>query len=128
MPPKATDAPRSEADLDELLTAPSQATVEAVSALKGDLLLLGAGGKMGPTLARLARRRIAAAGLGHRVICVSRFGAGDLAARLRAEEIETLACDLLDGRQLAAIPEAPNIVYLAGLKFGASDAPHRPGR
>jgi nucleoside-diphosphate-sugar epimerase len=125
LPPKATDAPRSEAALDELLTAPSQATVEAVSALKGDLLLLGAGGKMGPSLARLARRSIAAAGLRHRVICVSRFGSGDLAARLRAEEIETLACDLLDRRQLAAIPEVPNIVYLAGFKFGASEAPHR---
>jgi nucleoside-diphosphate-sugar epimerase len=125
LPPNATEAPRSEADLDELLTAPTDATVEAVSALDGDLLLLGAGGKMGPSLARLARRSIVAAGLPYRVVCVSRFTSGDLAARLSSDGIETVACDLLDRRQLAGIPEAPNIVYLAGFKFGASEAPHR---
>jgi hypothetical protein len=70
------DAPRSEAELDELLSAPTPETVEAVSRLEGDLLLLGAGGKMGSSLARLAKRSIEAAGLGHRVICVSRFGSG----------------------------------------------------
>ena len=125
MPPRATEAPRSEAELDELLTEPTDATVDAVRALGGDLLLLGAGGKMGPSLARLAQRSIVAAGLPHRVICVSRFGSGDLAARLRADGIETISCDLLDRQRLATLPESPNVVYLAGFKFGASGAPHR---
>jgi nucleoside-diphosphate-sugar epimerase len=98
--------------------------VEAAARLAGDLMLLGAGGKMGSSLARLAKRSIDAAGLGHRVICVSRFGAGDVAARLREHHIETVSADLLDRRQLAAVPDAPNIVYLAGFKFGASGAPH----
>src|SRR5262249_55244665 len=116
LPPKTTEAPRSEAELDELLTAPTDATVDAVAALGGDLLLLGAGGKMGPSLARLARRSIVAAGLPHRVICVSRFGSGDLAARLEGDGIETIAADLLDRQVVAAIPDVPNIVYLAGFK------------
>ena len=119
------DAPRSEAELDELLSAPTPETVEAVSRLEGDLLLLGAGGKMGSSLARLAKRSIDAAGLGHRVICVSRFGSGDVAAKLRDDDIETISADLLDREQLAALPDAPNVVYLAGFKFGASAAPHR---
>jgi nucleoside-diphosphate-sugar epimerase len=124
LPQKATEAPRSEPDLDELLTAPTDSTVSAVSALDGDLLLLGAGGKMGPSLARLAQRSIAAAGLPHRVLCVSRFGSGDLAARLRSDGIETIPCDLLDHRALAAVPDVPNVVYLAGFKFGATAQPH----
>jgi nucleoside-diphosphate-sugar epimerase len=119
------DAPRSEAELDELLSAPTPETVEAVSRLEGDLLLLGAGGKMGSSLARLAKRSIEAAGLGNRVICVSRFGSGDVAAKLRDDDIETISADLLDREQLAAVPDAPNVVYLAGFKFGASAAPHR---
>jgi len=123
--PSAIDAPRSEAELDELLSSPTPETVEAVAHLGGDLLLLGAGGKMGPSLARLAKRSIDAAGLGHRVICVSRFGSGGLAARLREDGIETISADLLDRAQLASIPDAPNVVYLAGFKFGASAAPHR---
>ena len=125
MPRKATEAPRSEADLDELLTAPTEATVAAVSALDGDLLLLGVGGKMGPSLARLARRSIVKAGLPYRVICVSRFGSGNLAARLQSDGIQTIACDLLDREKLAAIPEVPNIVYLAGFKFGSTEQPYR---
>jgi nucleoside-diphosphate-sugar epimerase len=123
--PRATEAPLSEDDLDELLTAPTEATVAAVSALDGDLMLLGAGGKMGPSLARLARRSIVAAGLPRRVICVSRFGSGDLAKGLAADGIETIACDLLERRELTAIPDVPNILYLAGFKFGATAAPHR---
>jgi nucleoside-diphosphate-sugar epimerase len=123
--PNATEAPRSEAELDELLSAPTPESVEAISRLGGDLAVLGAGGKMGPSLARLARRSLDEAGLAHRVICVSRFGSGGLAEHLRAQGIETIACDLLDRTELAVLPDVPNVVYLAGFKFGASDAPHR---
>lgn len=125
MPPRTTDAPRSEAELEELLTAPTEQTVAAVARLHGDLMLLGAGGKMGPSLAVLAKRSIDAAGLDHRVVCVSRFGSGDLARQLKDRGIETISCDLLDREQYERLPDVPNIVYLAGFKFGASAAPHR---
>jgi nucleoside-diphosphate-sugar epimerase len=122
--PRTIDAPRSEAELDDLLTTPTEATAAAVARLHGDLMLLGAGGKMGPSLAVLAKRSIDAAGLDHRVLCVSRFGSGDVARRLHAHGIETISADLLDRRTYATLPDAPNIVYLAGFKFGASAAPH----
>lgn len=125
MPPRTTDAPRSESELDDLLTTPSEATVAAVGRLDGDLMLLGAGGKMGPSLAVLAKRSIDAGGFDCRVVCVSRFGSGDLAQRLNEHGIETISCDLLDRNQHAHLPAAPNILYLAGFKFGASAAPHR---
>jgi len=123
--PRTTEAPRSEAALDELLTSPTEATTTAVARLDGDLMLLGAGGKMGPSLAVLAKRSIDAAGLPFRVICVSRFGSGDVARGLAEHGIETIAADLLDRGAYANLPETPNIAYLAGFKFGASAAPHR---
>jgi nucleoside-diphosphate-sugar epimerase len=116
--------PRSETELEELLTAPTPETVDAASRLDGDLLILGAGGKMGPTLARLAKRSIDVAGLQHRVICVSRFTSGNLAQQLQAVGLETVACDLLVREEVFALPDAPNVAYLAGFKFGASAAPH----
>jgi nucleoside-diphosphate-sugar epimerase len=123
--PRTTDAPRSEAALDDLLTMPTERTATSVARLDGDLMLLGAGGKMGPSLAVLAKRSIEAAGLSHRVVCVSRFGRGDVARTLGGHGIETISLDLLDRSAYAQLPEAPNIVYLAGFKFGASAAPHR---
>ncbi len=118
------NSPQTEAELEDLLTAPNPATVDAVTRLDGDIVILGAGGKMGPSLALLAKRSLDAAGSSHRVICVSRFGAGDLVGRFRAQGIETIAADLLDRSQLRKLPEAANVVYLAGFKFGASGAPH----
>ena len=125
MPPRTIDAPRSQVELDERLTAPTELTLAAVSRLDGDVMLLGAGGKMGPSLAVLAKRSLDAAGLPHRVICVSRFGDGDLARTLQGHGIETISCDLLDRNAYTGLPKAPNIVYLAGFKFGATAAPHR---
>jgi nucleoside-diphosphate-sugar epimerase len=125
LPTSTIDAPRSEAELEEFLSAPTPETVQAVSALGGDLLVLGAGGKMGPSLARLAKRSIDAAGLPYRVVCVSRFGSGEVAPRLHEHGIETISCDLLQRDELRALPDAPNVAYLAGFKFGASGAPHR---
>jgi nucleoside-diphosphate-sugar epimerase len=116
--------PHSEAELEDALSTPAPGTIEAAAGLDGDLLVLGAGGKMGPSFARLARRSIDAAGVPHRVICVSRFGSGDLAQRLQGDGIETISADLLDPAQLRTLPECPNVVYLAGFKFGASGAPH----
>ena len=115
--------PRSEEELEDLLTEPTPETVEAVSRLEGDVLILGAGGKMGPSLAVLAKRSIEAAGGRHRVICASRFSSTGTAKKLDDAGIETIACELLDRDELQRLPEAPNVLYLAGMKFGATGSP-----
>jgi nucleoside-diphosphate-sugar epimerase len=109
----------SEADLEERLSRPPPAVVETFRRLAGDVLILGAGGKMGPSLARMAARANAAAGTGARVVAVSRFG--DEAARRRLEEagITTVACDLLEPGALARLPRCPNVVYMPARKFGS---------
>lgn len=117
------NAPQNEVELEEILTTPTPETVEAMRRLGGDLLLLGAGGKMGPTLARLAKRSLEAAGQPHRVICVSRFRGSGIAESLQQHGIETISCDLLDREAVQRLPDAPNVLFLAGMKFGSTDAP-----
>jgi nucleoside-diphosphate-sugar epimerase len=106
--------------LEDLLSEPTAGVVETLGRLDGDLILLGVGGKMGPTLARMARRASDLAGVRRRIIGVSRFTAGDLPARLAAHGVEPVACDLLDPDQLAALPDAANVVFMTGMKFGAT--------
>lgn len=91
-----------------------------MGSVAGDLMLLGAGGKMGPSLARLARRSADQAGGRRRVIAVSRFSEAGLEGALEAEGIETISCDLFDPAQRAGLPDAPNIIYMAGQKFGTT--------
>lgn len=122
----ANDLPeylRTESELDGLLTRPASALVESIRAVSSPLLLLGAGGKMGPTLAVLARRAAEEARHALEVIAVSRFS--NPAARQWLEEkgIKTLALDLLDSRSFEQLPEAGNILYLAGTKFGTEANP-----
>src|SRR5258706_16078431 len=109
-----------EAALEELLSRPTPAVVAALGALEGDLLILGAGGKMGPSLARLARRASDEAGARRRVIAVARFSEPGLAESLRGLGIEVIAADLFDRAALAGLPDAPNIVYMVGQKFGTT--------
>jgi nucleoside-diphosphate-sugar epimerase len=116
-------APASDAELDELLSRPTTADIAALEALDGDLLILGAGGKMGPSLARLARRASDAAGGVRRIVAVSRFRRRELMGDLAAHRVETIACDLLDPAALAALPDAPNVVFMAGQKFGTTGNP-----
>lgn len=106
--------------LAQRMLEPSPALIEDVSRIKGDILLLGVAGKMGPTMARVARKAVDAAGTGQRVIGVSRFS--DPAARAELEHVgvETLAANLLDDQELASLPDAPNVIYLAGHKFGTT--------
>jgi nucleoside-diphosphate-sugar epimerase len=106
--------------LDELQSEPVPGLVDFMRRLPGDLLVLGAGGKMGPTLARLARRASDEAGIAKRVIAVSRWSDPGARALLEACGVETLEADLLDRSQLAALPEVPNVVFLAGRKFGST--------
>jgi nucleoside-diphosphate-sugar epimerase len=103
--------------LEELLSRPSQADTDALTALDGDLLILGVGGKMGPTLARRAKRACPA----KRVIGVSRFQASDATRRgLEAAEVETITADLLDSEALARLPDAENVIFMAARKFGST--------
>lgn len=112
----------AEADLDDVLSDPTPGCIEAMARLDGDIMILGAGGKMGPTLARMARRAVERSGTPKRVIAVSRFSADGLDVQLRTKGIETIGCDLLDHSALAELPDVPNIVFMAGRKFGSSGA------
>ena len=117
----AQSAPRNDAELDALLSAPDEATVHALEALDGDILVLGAGGKMGPTVARTAR--VAIADRARRVIAVSRFSDARAAESLQAHGVEIVRADLSDPRAVASLPEAPNVLWMAGQKFGTGGDP-----
>ena len=102
------------------LLQPSEELIAAITKLDGDILILGAGGKIGPSLALLARSAIAGAGISKRVIGVSRFSEPGQKEELEAAGIETLTADLLNEEQLQALPEVKNVLFLAGTKFGTT--------
>ena len=112
-------APRSEDALEELLSSPSAELSSTLAPIGGDIIVLGAGGKMGPSLARMATR----AGPARRVVAVSRWTNAAREAALQRHGVETLRADLRDSRAVAALPEAPNVVFMAGQKFGTSGSP-----
>jgi nucleoside-diphosphate-sugar epimerase len=111
---------RDEAHLEELLSEPTEGVVRTMRELDGDIIVLGVAGKMGPTLARMAKKASDAAGVKRRVIGASRFSSPELERRLSDWGIETIRCDLLDRSALAALPDAANVVYMAGMKFGST--------
>src|SRR5215467_4382571 len=113
---------RDEVHLEELLSEPTEGVLRTMQSLAGDMIVLGVAGKMGPTLARMARRASDAAGVRRRIIGVARFSAGGQEA-LDAQGIETIRCDLLDEEQVAKLPEAANVIFMAGMKFGSSFSP-----
>ena len=120
LPPSIED----EAHLEALLSEPSPAAVAAISRLKGDVILLGVGGKMGPTLARMTRRALDATGSKSRVIGVSRFARAEGDAQqkaLQSHGIETIPCDMLDPQSLNRLPDVPNVIYMAAMKFGSTN-------
>ena len=93
--------------LEEVMSRPTPEVVEAVGRMTGDLLILGVGGKMGPTLAKLAKRAINESGMEKRVIGVSRFSSPGLQADLNQAGIETISCDLLNETELQGLPDVP---------------------
>jgi nucleoside-diphosphate-sugar epimerase len=115
----APDCIRTEAELEDRLSEPTPEVVAALGRLSGDIILLGVAGKMGPSLARLARRASDAAAARRRVIGAARFSGGG-EAELRAHGVETVRCDLLDAAAVAQLPDAANVVFLAGRKFGST--------
>lgn len=100
------------------LLAPSDRLISDIARLKGDIIILGVGGKMGPALARLAKEAVDLAGVKKRIIGVSRFSEEGLQEELNNAGIETYSVDLLEDDQLEALPFAENVLYLAGTKFG----------
>jgi nucleoside-diphosphate-sugar epimerase len=116
--------PRNVAELEEHLSEPDESVIEAMSKMKGNLILLGVGGKMGPTMAFMARRALDAAGKkSTRVIGVSRFSSGFLREQLEDRGIEAFSCDLLDEEAVARLPTAANVISMSGFKFGATENP-----
>ena len=105
-------------ELMEFMTRPSDRLVEDLKRLKGDIMILGAGGKVGPAMAVLAKRGVDAAGTGARVLAVSLFDRPDAPETMRQAGVEVIEADLSDPKQLAALPEAENIIYMVGKKFG----------
>ena len=106
--------------LEELLSEPSKALVETLARVPGDILVLGVGGKMGPSLARMAKRASEAAGISRRIMGAARFTNPELESKLATHQIETIRADLLDEAHLAGLPEAPNVIFMAGRKFGST--------
>ena len=103
------------AALEELLVRPSEALIADLARLDGDILVLGAGGKMGPTLAWMARRAAPA----KRVVAVARFSEKRVRETLERRGVEAIACDLLDRSAVKRLPQIANVVFMAGRKFGA---------
>jgi nucleoside-diphosphate-sugar epimerase len=113
------DGFESVAALEDFMTEPTPALIEDLARVPGDILVLGAAGKMGPTLARMAKR----AAPGKRVVGVARFTNPAAKASLEAAGVETIACDLLDRNAVAALPKLDNLVFMAAIKFGAAGNP-----
>lgn len=109
----------TEAELEDALSEPTPQVVDTLARLPGDIIFLGAAGKMGPTLARMAKRASDAAGVKRRVIAVSRFSSGGEEV-FTAHGMEAIRCDLLAEEQVKKLPDAANVVYMPGRKFGST--------
>jgi nucleoside-diphosphate-sugar epimerase len=123
MDTKPTQAPNTIRDvehLEDLLSEPTPGVIQTMARMKGDVIVLGVGGKMGPTLARMMKRAADAAAKPKRIIGVARFSSPGLPQRLHDVGIEPVQCDLLDRAQIDQLPEVENVVYMAGMKFGST--------
>ncbi|MCK6259086.1 NAD(P)-dependent oxidoreductase [Fictibacillus sp. KIGAM418] len=107
-------------ELEEVMTRPSEHLIRDLGNLDGDIMILGVGGKMGPTLAKLAKRALGQGNISKRVIGVSRFSSGTLRTELEEAGIETISADLLKEEDLQRLPDVRNIIYMAGHKFGTT--------
>lgn len=117
------DIIRDEAELEERLSRPTPGVMEALRDLEGDVLVLGVGGKMGPSLARMARRALDELGRADKVIGVARFSHPAAREDLHKCGVETVRCDLMERAKVLRLPDAPNVLFLAGQKFGTSSGP-----
>lgn len=119
--PVLPDRIHTEEQLEDWLSRPSSADIACLQRLRGDIAIVGAGGKMGPSLTRRIKRASDAAGGGRRILAISRWGSREARESLERDGIEVVACDLLDRRAVDRLPPCPNVLYLAGRKFGTTD-------
>ena len=115
--------PRDDAELEELLSRPSPEVIDALRRTPGDVMVLGAGGKMGPSLVSMIRRAADTIADGRAVTAVSRFSSADVANRLELDGVRVIRAELGDRAAVARLPDAPNVIYMAGQKFGTRDLP-----
>ena len=106
----------NEYDLEEMLSTPSEATTQALSAMEGDFVVLGAGGKMGPTLTMMLKK----ASANKNIYAISRFSDKTVKDRIEKAHVETIEADLLDESAYGQLPKAKNVIYMVGMKFGAT--------
>ncbi len=115
--------PRDDEELEELLSRPSPEVIDALRRTPGDVIVLGAGGKMGPSLVTMIRRAADTIADGRAVMAVSRFSSPDVANRLEQGGVRVIRAELGDRAAIARLPDAPNVIYMAGQKFGTRDLP-----
>jgi nucleoside-diphosphate-sugar epimerase len=108
----------SEDQLDDVMSMPSSGLIDMMKSLEGDIMILGIGGKMGISLGIEAVRACKAAGVEKNIIGVSRFSDSAVSDKLTAAGLQCISCDLLDRFSVDRLPQVPNIVYMAGRKFG----------
>jgi nucleoside-diphosphate-sugar epimerase len=116
-------APRDDDELEALLSHPTPAVADALRRSPGDVIVLGAGGKMGPSLTTMVKRALDGIGDHRDVIAVSRFSSPDAASRLERAGVRVVRAELGDRDAIGRLPDAPNVVYMAGQKFGTRDLP-----
>src|SRR5215472_15047905 len=110
-------------ELENRLASPSIRDEEVMRRLRGDIIILGAGGKMGPSLAKRVKRASQAAGVARRVIAASRFSDLNIVSNLEREGVEVVRCDFLNREEVAQLPPCENVLFLSGRKFGSSGRP-----
>ncbi|HWA15713.1 MAG TPA: NAD-dependent epimerase/dehydratase family protein [Gemmatimonadales bacterium] len=115
--------PTTESELEDALSTPTPGVLDTLRRHPGDFVVLGAGGKMGPSLSRMLKRGLEVIGSPARVIAVSRFSSRNLPAWLEQQGVQTHAADLLDPAAVRGLPDAHNVIYMAGQKFGTQGAP-----
>ncbi len=115
---------QSEGDLDQELTTASSKLIKFLRSAEGDFMVLGAGGKMGPSLTLMLKGAIDATGIQKRVIAVSKFSSRGVRERLKSAGVETVVADLLDEDSLRALPNIENVVAMAAQKFGTTGGEH----
>lgn len=113
----------TEVELEEYLSRPTAGVLDTLRALPGDILVLGAGGKMGPTLARMLGRACDQLADSRNVYAVSRFSTPGIMEGLRTCGVSPIQCDLTNREAVSRLPDAPNVLFMTGQKFGTADRP-----
>ncbi|MES2307409.1 MAG: NAD(P)-dependent oxidoreductase [Verrucomicrobiota bacterium] len=110
-------------EIDAFLARPTPGVLETLARQTGDVMVSGAGGKMGPTLCLMLVEALKQIKSSAKVLAVSRFSSAESRQLLESVGVKTIPCDLLDRQAVAALPDAPNILFLAGQKFGTTEGP-----